>query len=94
MLQNDKELFHPLRFSISSQFFKYLRTDVTGYSQLSADSYCRHVRPSFRGGFDFGYNPPLRAGQNVILIELEMDPDLPAEWDFTVVGGIEKLTFL
>jgi N-acetylglucosamine-6-sulfatase len=50
--------------------------------------------PSFRGGFDFGYNPPLKAGQNVILIELEMDQDLPAEWDFSMVGGIEKLNFL
>jgi arylsulfatase A-like enzyme len=49
---------------------------------------------AFRGGFDFGYNPPLESGQNVILIELEMDQDLPAEWDFSVVGGVEKLKFL
>lgn len=50
--------------------------------------------PAFRGGFDFGYNPPLKAEQNVILIELEMDKDLPTQWDFSVVGGIEKLKFL
>ncbi len=49
--------------------------------------------PAFREGFDFGYNPPLQAGNNVILIELEMDKDLPAEWDFSVVGGVEKLKF-
>lgn len=50
--------------------------------------------PAFRGAFDFGYNPPLHAGENVILIELEMDAELPTEWDFTVVGGVEKLKFL
>ncbi|MCY1723473.1 sulfatase-like hydrolase/transferase [Prolixibacteraceae bacterium Z1-6] len=50
--------------------------------------------PAFRGGFDFGYNAPLHAGQNVILIELETDKGLLAELDFSVVGGVEKLKFL
>ena len=29
-----------------------------------------------------------------ILIQLEMDKELPTECDFSVVGGIEKLKFL
>ena len=50
--------------------------------------------PPFRTGFDAGYNPPLKAGQNAIFIELEWDPDMPDAWEFSVVGGIEKLSFL
>lgn len=49
---------------------------------------------SFQGAFDPGYNPPLRPGENVILIKLEMEKEMPAEWDFSVVGGIEKMEFL
>jgi len=69
---------------------------VCSLSTSAQNSKTKHdiATPPFRGGFDYGYNPPLLSGQNVILIQLEMDKELPTEWDFSVVGGIEKLKFL
>jgi len=73
-------------------YLGYYKGEVI-YSNVAWKTKHGIATPSFRKGFDFGYNPPLMPGKNVILIEMEMDKDLPDEWDFSVVGGIEKLKF-
>jgi len=74
-------------------YLGFFKGDVI-YSNVKWKTKNGIAMPPYRRGFDAGYNPPLLSGQNVILIQLEMDKELPTEWDFSVVGGIEKLKFL
>ena len=48
---------------------------------------------SYRGGFDHGFNPPLRSGDNVILFKLDVTNKTPEKWDISLVGGISYLKF-
>jgi len=41
--------------------------------------------------FDLGYNPPLKPGENVILLRMLVNKETPKEIEVSVIGGLSKI---